>query len=403
MLLAMLVITVLISFLPIRMRAMRTGKGLLRKTYLWTPALAFLVILSTATAAEARILYVDSVISSDCAASTYSFAYRSCKGTDGPAYTTASPAIAAMNPGDTVMIRGGVYINPIVIQKSGTAAAHLRITAATGEFVVIDIGATPGAIDGVDVRSQRYVDISGLVIRNAPDFGFIGDSSDHVTLTDSEVAFSGDGGVVFTNASNIIVSNCSVHHSNQKGTSSMMEAISLELVNTFQVTNCRVFDNGKEGIDSKYGSVNGTISGNSLYRNQGPHIYLDGTSFIAVFNNVAHDTTNASTDGIGVSVESTYNTVQAPSHDLLIYNNLIYGNGDGISFWIQTPGLAWARIYNVRIEYNTIADNNRENWEASTSLMAPYQTLGQATSYETTSSGTMLRSEALKASEMTLT
>jgi hypothetical protein len=54
--------------------------------------------------------------------------------------------------------------------------------------------------------------------------------------------------------------------------------------------------------------------------------------------------------------------VQAPSHDLLIYNNLIYGNGDGISFWIQTPGLAWARIYNVRIEYNTIADNNRENW-----------------------------------------
>jgi hypothetical protein len=289
-------------------------------------------------------------------------AYRSCTGTDGPGYTTVPPAIAAMQPGDMVMIRGGVYVTPIVIQKSGTAAAHLQISGAIGETVIIDIGATPGAINGVDIQSQQYVDVSHLIIRNAPYFGFKGDGSNHLTLTDSEIAFSGDGGIVFTSASNIIVSGCSVHHNNQKGDSSKMEAISLQMVDTFQVTNCLIFDNAKEGIDSKYGSVNGTISENQLYGNHGPHIYLDGTSFVAVFNNICHDATSSSKAGIGVSVESTYNTVQAPSHDLQIYNNLIYGNGAGIWFWLESPGLPWATISNVSIEYNTIADNNTNNW-----------------------------------------
>src|SRR5262249_43873833 len=153
-----------------------------------------------------------------------------------------------------------------------------------------------------------------------------------------------------------------VHHNNQLGLTSMHEAISLQNVDRFQISNCQVHDNLKEGIVAKYGASSGTISGNLSYRNHGPNVYLDGAYSISVFDNICHDTASADKAGIGIAVESTYNTVKATSHDLSIYNNVIYGNGAGISFWLETGALSWARLYNIRIEYNTIADNNQNNW-----------------------------------------
>ena len=308
----------------------------------------------------ARVLYVDSALSSNCAANNYSFAYRSCTGTDGQGYSTVPPAIAAMQPGDTVMIREGVYKDPIVIQKSGTPTAHLQITAVPGENVVIDTSATPGAI-GVWIQAQEFVDISGLIIRNAPNYGLKGSGSNHVTFRDSEVAFSGNGGVIFENASDIIVSDCRVHHNNQLAGASMMEAISMEMVIRFQVSNCKVFDNLKDGIVAKYGSAHGTIFGNTLYRNENNNIYIDGSSFISVFNNISHDAASTKA-GIGIGVESTYNLAKTSSHDLWIYNNVLYGNGAGIWFWFESDALTWAKIYNVRIDNNTIADNTSNGW-----------------------------------------
>lgn len=310
------------------------------------------------SALQARVLYVDPNLGSDCP-SSYSVALRSCSGVDGPAFTKTASAIAAMQPGDTVFVRGGTYREPIIINKSGSANARLVITAQPGERVVVDTGATPGAI-GIWIQGQAYVDVSGFVVRNAPIYGVKGTGSSNVTVQNIEVAFSGNGGIIFDNASNIRVSHCSVHHSNQRG--DMMESISFEMVSGFEVSDCRVFNNRKDGIVSKYGSTNGKIFSNDLYRNQGCNIYLDATSNIAVFNNISHDVAGQTKAGIGIAVESTYNLTRSPTHDLQIYNNVLYGNGSAIWFWFESPSLTWSRFSNIRIEHNTIEGNTLNGW-----------------------------------------
>jgi hypothetical protein len=319
-------------------------------------------LFSFCTPLDARVLYVDVALPRDCGSGNYSVTLRSCTGSDGMGYSTFSPAIAAMQPGDTVSIRGGVYGDPITVTKSGTAAAHLQIVAYSGESAVIDLGAATGSVNGIDVSFQRYVDVRGLVVRNAPIYGFKGRGSDHITLANGEIAYSVHGGVVFENASNVLVSGCRVHDNNRGGLGSWNEAISMQNVQQFRVTDCDVYDNAKEGIDAKYGSSGGAISRNRSYRNNGPNIYLDGVNAIEVFGNICHDTVSSSKACIGIAIESTYNPTRETSHDLKIYNNVLYGSGAGLWFWIESGGLSWATFSNIRIEYNTIADNNLNNW-----------------------------------------
>lgn len=314
------------------------------------------------TALYGGTLYVDPSLAANCTGTTYSISARSCSGTDGLGYSAPNPAIAAMHPGDTVIMRAGVYTTPLVVTHSGTADGHLMITTYPGDIVVIDATTAPSGTSAVWVQSQSYVDISGLVIRNAPYYGFKGDASRYVTFSNSEVAFSGAGGIVFQSASNVIVSHCRVHNNNLGGPSSAMEAISIQDTNQFQVTNSLVYDNFKEGIDSKYGSTNGIISGNELYGNQAVNIYLDGTSYISVFDNISHD--NASTTsnfGISIAMETPAGA-SWPSQNISIYNNIFYGNGAAIDFYLQTPGDTWCVFSNITIANNTIADNNLLNW-----------------------------------------
>jgi hypothetical protein len=326
-------------------------------------ALAIVILaICPSMALQARTLYVDLGLAATCTGTTYSVSAHSCTGADGLGYSAPNAAIAAMLPGDSVIMRAGVYTTPLVVSHSGTPDAHLLITVYPGEIVVIDAGATATGTSAVWVQSQSYVDISGLVIRNAPYYGFKGDASTNVTFSDSEVAFSGAGGIIFQSASNVIVSHCRVHHNNLGGPSSAMEAISIQDTNQFQVTNSMVYDNIKEGIDSKYGSTNGIISGNELYRNHATNIYLDGTSYISVFDNISHDNVSTTSNyGISVAME-TPTGANWPTRNISIHNNIFYGNGAAIDFYLETPSDSWCVFSNITITNNTIADNNLTNW-----------------------------------------
>src|SRR5689334_21722924 len=61
---------------------------------------------------------------------------------DGPGtrerpWKTLSKAAASARPGDTVLIRDGVYRERVLINASGTAQAPIRFEAAPGEQVVL--------------------------------------------------------------------------------------------------------------------------------------------------------------------------------------------------------------------------------------------------------------------------
>jgi hypothetical protein len=341
-------------------------RGTLAELLSMIPTNAFpsLLLLLTVFAgmAHSRSIYIDPSLQHNCKGTAYSVVLRSCSGSNGAGYKTFSSVSSKLRPGDIVFFRAGIYTSPIVVKSNGSDSKHLRLEAYSAESVVINLSGASSNASGIDVSGHRYVDISGLSVTNAPLYGFNAQNAANISLSNCEVSFSKNGGVIAVSSSNIYIAGCRVHHNNKGGISSMMEAVSLQNVNTFLVANSQVYQNGKEGIDSKYGSTNGLITGNISYQNAATNIYLDGTSNITVARNIAYDVASSEKPGIGIAVESTYNTGKYPTANVEIANNIVYGNGAGITFWIENGGLGWATISNVRIEYNTIADNCLNNW-----------------------------------------
>ena len=318
------------------------------------------LLLSFSGALQAKVVYVDGSLSSNCSSSNYSIAARKCSAADGLAYTTLASGMNALAAGDTLAIRGGTYRTPLIITKSGTSSAPIKIIAWNGENVVIDMSGMSG--NGVDAVSRQWIEVSGLTVKNSSSYGIKGSGGANITLSDCEVSHSYHAGLVFENASNISVRNCAVHDNNRGGTSSWHEAVSFENVDTFKIVNSSVYDNGKEGIDAKYNSRNGTIAYNRVFGNNGPNIYIDAAHSIDVMGNVCYDTVSANKACIGLAVESTYNPNKYPTDDIRIINNVIWGSGAGVWVWVESPSEAWSVLSNLRIEYNTIVDNSLNNW-----------------------------------------
>jgi len=58
-------------------------------------------------------------------------------GSDQAPWKTLGKAAASVRPGDTVLVRGGVYREGVVLKASGTAQAPIRLEAAPGEWVLL--------------------------------------------------------------------------------------------------------------------------------------------------------------------------------------------------------------------------------------------------------------------------
>jgi len=318
---------------------------------------AFLAICSVSYAAE---LFVDRNLSSNCTSGNYSIANRNCSGRDGNGYTSIQSAVNASTAGDTITVRGGVYQESVVISKQGTASAYITLRAYSGETVRLDGRNTvPYSWTGLlHLQNCRYLKIEGVQFSYSKYMGFQAVNSHNVIIERCEAANNGHGGIVFSGGSNNIVRQCVSHHNNQ-GPNAGHEAISLEGVDTFEVVGCTVHDNREEGIDAKYGSKNGRIHHNKVYNNNGPNIYVDSSSNIEVYNNEVFGANKA---GIGISVEYAWNANRDITHDLKIYNNIIYDNGLAFWFWIESGAESFAQFSDIFILNNVVHANNRANW-----------------------------------------
>jgi parallel beta-helix repeat protein len=319
--------------------------------------------MAAARQTAARTIYADNMLAANCASGSYSVGGRNCTGTDGIAFKTIQEATDAVQLGDSVLIRGGTYSEAVTISRSGSAAAPIAIGNFTNETVALNgAKSIPSEASGlISINEAAYIRLSGLKTVNSNYFGIYVSDSSQITIQDCEVSYSNHGGVVATASSNIIVASCEVHHNNDVGLSAWHEAISLEGVDTFEVKNCRVYSNKEEGIDAKYGSTRGSIHHNEVFDNNGPNVYIDAANRIDVFNNTIR---SAARHGIGVAVESTSNPQRYTTHDVRVFNNLIYDNACGIWLWVEPGATGFARFENIHIINNVIADNNRQNWGA---------------------------------------
>ncbi|AUC77280.1 right-handed parallel beta-helix repeat-containing protein [Olleya sp. Bg11-27] len=107
-------------------------------------------------------IYVDNQLSSNCSGD-YSILNRNCSGTDGDAFNTLAGASAVAAPGDTVIIREGIFSTQLAPLHSGTALDRIVYKNFDNEDVLITgVTLSPAVL----LYEVDYITIDGLKIEN---------------------------------------------------------------------------------------------------------------------------------------------------------------------------------------------------------------------------------------------
>lgn len=319
-----------------------------------------------------RILFVDTNHASSSDANP---------GTEAQPWKTIQKAARSVQPGDTVYIKRGTYKGEVKIERSGQPASgkdepdRLIVFAAFpgDEHLVI--------LDGsrLLLSEASYIQISGLRIQNTNNEGIaVRGMCEYVILTDNHTFDTYGSGISVWGVDwgkdpndygydiirDIRIEGNKIEKACNGGWN---ECITLANgVNGFQILDNEVFNggdpvNGGEGIDIKEGCRNGIIGHNVVYDLTRRGIYLDGGGHMdwdtpPVHNiHVAYNRvySNSISQGMAVMTEGS-----ADVHDIFIYNNLFYDNGeDGIMFYDHPNGEG--DIYDITVVNNTCYDNKR--------------------------------------------
>ena len=307
-------------------------------------------------------IFVDNQISGSCKGN-YSIANRDCSGNDGDAYPSINEGIQRLGTGNKIVIRGGTYVEWVKIERSGTLDAWLMIQAYPGETPIIDGGGSlPGSNSReglVAISGKSYIHIDGLTIRNSKYYGFQSYQSSHIRMTNCTVSYTQDGGVIFNVGTDILIDSCEVHHTNQLGLDAYHEGISIRTITSFEVKNTHIHHCGEEGIDAKVNSTQGSIHHCLTHDNRGPNIYVDQANNIDIYDNIVYATTGPK-PGIVLGIEH-WGGYPYKTHHINLYNNLIYDNGGGITFWVEDQVASSAKYSDITIVNNLLYKNDRQN------------------------------------------
>jgi hypothetical protein len=136
--------------------------------------LAALVMLPSATFAQGSgpVIHVDPQIrESSCR--NYDSTTRQCGTGSDAVFRTLAGAAAAAGPGATVVIRGGVYREPLAPQTSGTSEQPITFQGAGGESVVITGVDAPA----VQLIGRHHIVIQGFTVEDVTGWGRLQDAT----------------------------------------------------------------------------------------------------------------------------------------------------------------------------------------------------------------------------------
>ena len=204
------------------------------------------------------------------------------------AFRTISQAAWRVNPGDTVYVGAGTYVERVVISRSGTAGSTISFVAdttgqQTGDAgqVVVDINST--ASECIDVYRASYIRLAGFRVTRSRTDGIVVDGGTGVRVEGCYGYANGGDGI------------------DVRGTDCV-------------VSGFRAYNNAKEGIQV-YTATRATISGCLAYSNRGAAgIYIHGGGTATVYNCMSYANT---ADGVQIN----------SGCEAVLYNNTFVSNG----------------------------------------------------------------------------
>jgi len=298
-------------------------------------------------------------------------------GTFAQPWATANHAAEVLEAGQTVYLRGGVYLLSRQVRpaNSGREDAWITYRAYPGEQPVLDAAAIdndpPNRFShdagSFTIERKAYIRVIGLTVQHSHQAGFMVRDSQHIELLNNtaDTTFSPGIGVWRTDGTDgftehIKVIGNTVIHANTwdmlpkgyvKQGEPPHEAISIAGARHFEVAYNHVYDCDKEGIDVKETSAHGRVHHNYIHHVDRQGLYVDSwfgvLEDVEVDHNVVHDCRGA---GMAISVEGGNEVVDVRIHHNLFYNNrgtgILFGRwgGDGLRTGIY--------IYNNTVHHN---------------------------------------------------
>jgi len=250
----------------------------------------------------------------------------------GQTYPTLSPAIAAVTPGDTILIHTGTYPGGLFFANvQGNANQWITIKNAPGATVVFE-----GGNNAIQLSDPAYLWIRGLTFQHQTGNGVNID----------------DGGTYATPAHHVVIEDCIFRDMAASGNNDLLKLSGLDY---FEIRNC-TFENGAangSGIDM-VGCHHGLIRHNEFESLGSNSIQAKGgTEWISIEGNFFRDGGQRTLNLGGSTGLEFFRPDTAPfeAANLQVYANIFVGS---------TAPIAYVGAVNVVVANNTFYQP--ENW-----------------------------------------
>lgn len=316
---------------------------------------------------------------------------ESNKGTIDAPFQTINNALSRTIPGDTVIVRGGIYSEKVVFPKSGVSDKYITLKAYHGETPVIDGSAfnVNGREALITIDKAKYIVVDGFEIRNLktatgdPKAIMVEGGSDYIIIKNNTVygidytqlPLNGGGNAILIignttdPVTNITVTGNTIHDCK----TGYGENLTINgYVDGFTITNNTIYNAQNIGIDAAGGYAantdpalnytrNGVISGNTLYNIESKRGPLGGHGAIGIYvdggRNVIVEKNRVSVTDRGIGVVSETNGF--PTDHITVRNNLVFNcwcSGIYMGGYLNYTG---GGTSNSAIVNNTLYNNNQ--------------------------------------------
>ncbi|MEZ4734892.1 MAG: right-handed parallel beta-helix repeat-containing protein [Caldilineaceae bacterium] len=303
--------------------------------------------------------------------------YVALSGSDGNPGTVDRPfrtiqfAVNQLKPGNTLLVRAGVYQEVLHIQKSGTAELPITIAAHPGETVVIDgnyalppVPSTGWAACNETVSPPKcfhwgslvrivgsFITFDGFEITRSLGRGLVvspanGVRPTDVTIKNNSIHDNRNAGVLISETNRVIFEANDVWHSSDYAThdrsaSTLNWPVAVSgraTTNTIYRRN-RIFNNWTEGLDTGTDSTNVTVEDNEFFDNYALQLYINRSQQVVIQRNLVYCTNNPNfyrngviPPGIVLNNEITTGGTILLSHVQLL-NNIVAGCDHNFGLW----------------------------------------------------------------------
>jgi hypothetical protein len=286
-------------------------------------------------------------------------------GTINKPFATLNRACSASAPGDTVLVRGGIYYQRASLSCSGTASARLSFRPYPGESAVIDGSRSEPDKSLIGIYGH-YIDFEGFEVRNATRTGISAWGVNSLRIAGNAIHDCELGGIWVGHDqpdanTDITVENNVIYATGKRfyphtTTSGWPSAISVGSTAGGVVRGNDVHHNHGEGIGVGHSHFVDLID-NRAHDNYSTNLYLDNMQDAIVSGNFVYTTRDPAhlryglpANGISIANEQSSHSPQ-DSARLQLINNIVEGGKYGIYYGNFQLGTG---LHDSLIAHNTI-------------------------------------------------